>query len=562
MNLEPGVQIDLLGAMKRRAALIASVAGGVFLASYWLAMILPNEYSSYATLLVEPPSINQSLVETGVAERDINTRLNLMTARILSRPRLSRMIDEFRLYEDESEHMTRAGVIALMRAAITVVPVAGALIADKDGTGEVNTFQIHFSYKSFAVPAKIAQTLAQDFIDEHIEESVDVTQKSLEFIESEQVRLAVTIAVVEAKIAAVKNANPNSLPENLQSNQQRMLLTISNLRAAQQQLATAESDESFWNTQNISLAPEGNANDAASPGRRLQLLELALSGFASKGFTEKHPDVVAAKQEIEAIRASVKRDEASDRPMNFAQLSVRAEQRRAELRVQASRNEISRLSESVAETQSAMAGIPRVAEQLDSLERQWKQLSRNLGDFETRRLRASVQANLERRQLGEQFKILEPAFAPLGPSSPNRILILALGAILGLVMGVGVGIGLETIDGSVHGPRDLQTALSIPVLATVPAILLESDRLLRLRRRLRYSLAATAVVIVSLAGGAVSYIIVNGAPGFLQNLRGAGDEEEVPTEAPAATPGAETTWRVPLGPSLAHQAEPLMDGQG
>ena len=59
------------------------------LGAYWLAMALPNEYSSYATVLVEPQAVSPQLVKAGVSSSDLNERLHLMTAQILSRPRLS-----------------------------------------------------------------------------------------------------------------------------------------------------------------------------------------------------------------------------------------------------------------------------------------------------------------------------------------------------------------------------------------------------------------------------------------------------------------------------------------
>ena len=548
MNVEPGIQIDLAGALRRRASLVASIAGAVFLVAYWIAMSLPNEYTSYATMLVEPPSINEDLVESGVAERDLNTRLNLMTSLILSRSRLSKLIDDFGLYEDESKTMTRAEVIGIMRGAIRIIPVAGALVADSETAtgGTVNTFQIYFTYEGYAAPAKIAQRLAQDFIDEHIDERVKVTQKSFEFIEVEQNRLIQRIQKIEASIAEVKSLNMGSLPENIGSNQQHLIFTITDLRRAEQTLAEAESDQQFWGSQDRSLAPERNVADNLSPGRRLQALELRLTELSARGYTDKHPDVVASKLEMSEIRGRVARAELdgdNGETMNFAQLAVAAERKRAELRIATTRGEIGRLQQAIADVQSRTASIPRVAEQLDGLRRQWEQLSRNLADFENRRLKAFVQANLERRQLGEQFRILEAAFAPDGPSSPNRPLILAIGAILGLMMGMGLGFMVEMMDTSVHAPLELQMALSIPVLASVPSILFESDRLARFRRRMRFSLAAATVVVFGLAGGLVSYVAVNGAPTILKDLMGGGEQQE---QEPADEGSAvESAWRLP-----------------
>ena len=66
-----------------------------------------------------------------------------------------------------------------------------------------------------------------------------------------------------------------------------------------------------------------------------------------------------------------------------------------------------------------MAGTPQVAETLDAMEREYKHLFESFQDFSNRRLEATVQADLERRQLGEQFRVLEAAF--VAPSRSHRI---------------------------------------------------------------------------------------------------------------------------------------------
>ena len=79
MNVEAGLQLsDLQGVIRRRAKLVLGVALLVALAAYWLAMALPNEYESYATVLVEPQSVDPNLVEAGIPQSDLNRRLFLM----------------------------------------------------------------------------------------------------------------------------------------------------------------------------------------------------------------------------------------------------------------------------------------------------------------------------------------------------------------------------------------------------------------------------------------------------------------------------------------------------
>ena len=128
MNLEQGNQvIDLFGFLRRRGKLMAIISGAITLMTFWIAMALPNLYTSSAMILVEPQSVDENLVDSGVRESDLNERLGLMTAEILSRIRLSRIIDEMGLYEDDRKDMERLEIVELMRSYINVVPVLSEL---------------------------------------------------------------------------------------------------------------------------------------------------------------------------------------------------------------------------------------------------------------------------------------------------------------------------------------------------------------------------------------------------------------------------------------------------
>ena len=89
MNLDQGNQIfDLFGLARRRGKLMAIASGVVILVTFWISMALPNLYQSSAVILVEPQSVDENLVDSGVQQTELSDRLNLMTAEILSRTRL------------------------------------------------------------------------------------------------------------------------------------------------------------------------------------------------------------------------------------------------------------------------------------------------------------------------------------------------------------------------------------------------------------------------------------------------------------------------------------------
>ena len=539
MDDDEGLRLsELFAVIRRRRGLIATMAGSILLAAIFLASVLPNEYQTYATLLVEPQTISENLVSATQGETDLNYRLNLMAAEILSRSRLSRIIDTLELYEEESEEMTREEVIEMMRNQIQVLPVIPEFEStDPRRPPELNTFQVFFRNRSARTAADVANRIANDFVEEHIQKRTRTSSDTSEFIEAELGRLAKQIQEVEERSAAVKGANAGSLPEDLRSNQTVQERTYDELREAQRTLAEAEGDVTFYRQQEITATSFLDPRDQASPEQRLEALELRIAEYKARGFTDKHPDVIASHHEIEEIRAGLERDRETDdedsRTPSVAQQNAAGERHRAELRIQSAKAELQRLQASVDEFAQRIAKTPQVAEQLDALQREYEHLYESYREFSRKRLEAAVAADMERQVKGERFRVLESAVPPLQPTSPNRPLILAVGLLLGLALGGGIAVLLEAGDDSFHSARRLQAALRIPVLASIPSILLERDRALRRRRRVRNLALASVVTFVVLAGSGVGYVVVNGMPGPLRGLI----EGEPPAKATAGERG-------------------------
>ena len=533
MNLDQGVQvIDLLGIARRRGKLIAMVAGSVILATFWISMALPNLYTSSAMILVEPQSVDENLVNSGVRQSDLNERLGIMTAEMLSRSRLSAIIEKFELYRNESGSMQRSEIIELMRSYISVEPVLSEL---EGGTRQkdivFSTFRITFRHENKYVAAKVAQEIANSFIDANIESRTEITGKSLSFMRDEIGSLSDSLAVVEKSISAVKAESGGSLPEEFAGNQRLLQFGMVDLRDAQRVLSAAESDASYWKAQALTASTMSGGGDQNSPSYRLQSLELQRGSLLAKGFTKKHPDVVQADAEIALLQSQLAGGGAGEgdedvAPKSVAEQNARSEQGRAELRAKSAQEDIDRLRVSIADVERRIGGTASVAEKLDALSRQYDHLSHSYQDFSNRLQQASVQADLERRQLGEKFRILETAEPAPQPSSPNRLLLLSLGTIMGLALGGGIGLISEVADSSVHTSNELQAALGIPVLISVPNIMLESDRAMRSRRILRESLAAAFVVAFVLVGGVTTYYVVNVMGGADSNATPAGEESE------------------------------------
>ncbi|MAG32920.1 MAG: hypothetical protein CL908_18745 [Deltaproteobacteria bacterium] len=538
MNNEQGFQLgDLVRIVKRRASLVGGVTGVVVLLALLVSSWMPNTFESKAILLIEPQTISSDLVESNLESTDLNSRLHLIQMQILSRARLSTVIDELDVYPEESKTMTREDVIEVMRKQVGVVPLLSELEARagiKKNQVQINTFSLAFRHKNRRLSAVVANRLARSFVDEHIRERTRASSDTSEFIETELARLTESIREIETRIAEVKMANSGSLPEDQTANQrlhERMLMQI---RDAQRQLTVSESDVAFFAQQVATGASDFykyRSNDA-TPERKLEVLNLRLSEFEAKRYTGKHPDVIAARAEIAELEAKIEANEAEGEKgqLSIAQQNSLSSQKRAELQSSATRLELERLKAQLGEIEKRLEGTPRVAEQLVGLQRQYAHLSSSFQDYSAKRLEAAVAADMERRQKGERFRVLEEAVPEQQAASPNRPIIMIMSLMLGLGLGFAAAVLVEASDRSYHDARSLQDKLGIPVLASVPEVMLASDFASRRRRRVLNAFVAAAitgmVLVVSVAGN----WYVNGLPGFIQELASDQGAQEAPAD--------------------------------
>ena len=534
MDSEQGFQLgDLARILKRRAGLVAAIAGSVVLLAMLVSAWMPNAFESKAILLIEPQTISSELVESNLEATDLNSRLHLIQMQILSRPRLSKIIDELEVYEDESEDYTREEIIEMMRADVGVVPLLSELEARagiKNQKVQINTFQLSFRHRDRGLASEVANRLARSFVDEHIRERTRASGDTSEFIDAELNRLGERTAQVEARIAEVKSANIGSLPEDQVANQRLHERLLMQIRDAQREMTLARSDEAFYGQQVATGATDFykyRANEE-TPERRLEKLRLSLNAYDGLRYTDKHPDMINAKAEIAELEARIEEDAAKvdteEAELTVAQQNAKGSQQRASIQMSSTQTELNRLKDQLEAVETRLAQTPRVAEKLSSLEREQEHLFSSFQEYSGKRLEAGVAADMERRQKGEKFRVLEEAVPADDVASPNRPVIAAMSVVLGVVLGLGIALMAEAGDRSFHQPRALQDRLGIPVLASVPLVVLPSDLASARRKRFVNLVAGSALAAVVVVASVAGNWYVNGAPGIVRDFFG-GDAE-------------------------------------
>jgi capsular polysaccharide biosynthesis protein len=124
-----------------------------------------------------------------------------------------------------------------------------------------------------------------------------------------------------------------------------------------------------------------------------------------------------------------------------------------------------------------------------------------------KRLEAQLSANMERRQKGEQFKILDIARIPEKPFKPKRLKIILLGLALGLGFGGGLCFSAEYLDPYFRSAENLEEFTKLPVLSSIPKISTDID-LMRERIKKRLILISTLGTLIVIIAMVIVYFFV------------------------------------------------------
>ena len=129
--------------------------------------------------------------------------------------------------------------------------------------------------------------------------------------------------------------------------------------------------------------------------------------------------------------------------MNAAQLArqARARQFKTEIemvdrQIATKEADVARLRQAVSDYQHRVEAVPGHESELTDLMRDYETLQKTYANLLAKKQDSKISANLEREQVSEQFKILDPARLPQKPFSPDRLKITLIGAVLGLLAGV------------------------------------------------------------------------------------------------------------------------------
>lgn len=493
------------------AVLIAAAASAVI---YYL----PNVYRSESLILVVPQRVPESYVRSTVTTR-IEDRLQAISQQILSRTRLEQIVSDFNLYPRErARQELMEDIVEKMRTEDIKIDIVKG-----------DAFRVSYAADDPRVAMRVTERLASLFIDESYRDREILADGTNEFLATQLDESRRQLVQMENKLEEYKRLHNGELPDQMAANLQGLHNTEMALQSVgealnrdrERRIAFERTVTDLVDELNTAPAPEakpGSSEMAKTLEDELRIAQQSLLAVELK-LKPDHPDVRRLRRNVDELQKRVEAQQLEGTlaakpspavvldPVKRKRLTdARAELDNLDRQIEAKIAEEARLRGMIGMYQSRIEAAPIREAELAALTRDYDTLNQAYKNLLAKKGDSEIAANLEKRQIGEQFKILDPARMPERPASPDRPRLYLIAIAAALLVGLGLAAAAEYFDKTLRTESDVRAALNLMVLATVPNMRDAGIVARRFRRNLAMGAAAVSVIAV---GAAVAWRLLS-----------------------------------------------------
>jgi polysaccharide chain length determinant protein (PEP-CTERM system associated) len=482
---------------------------------------LPNRYRSDAQILIVPQQVPENFVPTTITT-SLNSRLQAISQQIQSRTRLERIIQELNLFPEQRKTMIMEDVVELMRRDIIVSIARPAARREDPGY-----FTVGFMSDNPRTAMQVTERLASQFITENLQDRTVQADQTNEFLETQLEESRRRLADHEQRLAQFRQRHSGELPSQVGSNVAVMQSTQAELEGIYEainrdrdrqlvldrmaadlvSISAATAQNTAQTVKAVENAPPSAAQQLATAQSALRTLQLRLK--------DEHPDLIRAQRVVRELEQKARAEELNN-PIGVgtserSALSASDQKRLSEMQIErdsldrrilASRAEEARLQAVLSSYRAKLEATPTRESEETELTRDYTTMQQQYQTLLQRSQQSRIAADLERRQIGEQFRLIDAARLPERPISPNRPRLNMLGAFAGLAFGFALIALIEYRNTSFRTDDDIALSLSLPVLAVIPVM---NTRRERDRSKHRKLIAISASLVAML--GAIAIIV-------------------------------------------------------
>ncbi len=461
----------------------------------------PRLYKASTLVLVSPQKVPEAFVQSTVTSR-IEERLQSIAQEVMSRTRLEQVMSEFRLFREESKKLSKEQLVELMQKNIKVeIPTKHE---------EKVYFTIGYTGSNPEIVAAVANRLTSLFIEENLKLREQQATGTTEFLTAELDTSKKKLEDLETLVSRYKKQYMGELPEQLDTNL-RILEQLQNQYQRIGENLNADQDRKLFVQKQISDLETSNtetetliigkkaktlsghlsvtSNTAATNSKsgeettdsyesQKEFLTKLLDDLKSK-YTDNHPDVLIAKKKLADLESKkddyIKKQQLYDIKKDPRYKALNNQLMLIDLEIKQYQAEAAGIAKQINNYRARIENIPSREQEMASLMREYAKTKENYETLFRKSQEAQQAENLEFKQKGEQFKIIDPARVPEKPFSPDIPKVLLIGFALCIGCSTGLVILREQLDTSFYDAQDVELALGLRVIATIPSIEIEKE---------------------------------------------------------------------------------------
>jgi polysaccharide chain length determinant protein (PEP-CTERM system associated) len=467
---------DYFGILKRRGWMIAIPAIALALLGFALTFVVAPQYVSQTLILVEQQKVPDDYVRPVVVE-DITARLASMKEQILSRSRLEPIIERFSLYS--TKRMSLDDRIDAVRKSIDIKPIHSEMAR----TGGLPGFFISYKDADAHTAQQVCGEIASLFVTANLNARAQSVEGTTEFLKGQLSDAKRTLDEQDSKLAAFQSKYMGRLPGEEATNTNMLTSLNTQLDAATQALSRMEQDKSYTESMlatQQSYVPAGEHGSAAAPGAQQTDLQNLLNEESDlrRRYTDDYPDVVAVRRRIKDLRAQIAAappapattttaSTAPSRNDSPAVQQLRAQLRSLDQGIQSKRHDQGLVSSQIRMYQDRVASSPMVLEEYKNITRDYQTAQAFYDDLLKKMNQSKMATDLERRQQGEQFSVMDQPNLPDSPTFPKRGVFVGAGFMAGLMLGTMLVAWREYRDTAMRNERDVWAFTKLPTLGVI-----------------------------------------------------------------------------------------------
>jgi uncharacterized protein involved in exopolysaccharide biosynthesis len=251
------------------------------------------------------------------------------------------------------------------------------------------------------------------------------------------------------------------------------------LDAATQALARLEQDKTYGETMLTSQLQNLPASDMQRVQPQAQQAELAQliaqEADLTSRYTDDYPDVVTVRRKIRELRAEMAQAPSSpaaaspapNRPEPANIVSLRAQLHAMDQSIAQKKRDQMAIQAQLRQYQDKISSSPAVQAEYKQITRDYQTAQTFYDELLGKMNQSKMATDLERRQQGEQFKLMDEANLPEGPAFPKRSVFLSGGLGAGLLVGLLIVAWIEYRDTAVRSERDIWAFTKLPTLGMI-----------------------------------------------------------------------------------------------